>query len=82
MSRDALIEWMRTYLSSLMALEPHEIDVDLPFERYGLDSTAAAGLSGELSERLGIELGTNVAYDHPTIAALADHVLTLQPASA
>ncbi len=82
MGRDSLIDFIRNYLSELTSLPAHEFDVDQPLERYGLDSIGAAGLSGHLSDTFQVELSPNMAYDYPTISAIADHLLGVIPAPA
>lgn len=79
MNRESLIEFIKSYVSQLTSIPSHEIDVDAPLERYGLDSIGAAGLSGHLSDELGVELSPDMAYDHPTIAAIAGHLQGLLP---
>lgn len=82
MNKEQLVEFVKDYLSGLMNIPAADIDVNVPLERYGVDSTATVGLSGELSDRLGMELSPNVVYDHPTITAITDHVLSLYRAPA
>ena len=81
-TRDGLVDFITTYVSQLTSIATHEIDVHAPLERYGLDSIGAAGLSGHLSDSFGVELSPDMAYDHPTIAAIADHLLALLPVPA
>ena len=68
--------WLTTYLADLLNLEPKEIDVTIPFERFGLDSAAVMGLSGDLEEWLACELDPTLIYDYPTIESLAKHLAT------
>jgi len=82
MGRDELTDYIKSYLSQLMDIPAHDFDVDSPLERYGLDSIGAAGLSGHLSETLGIELSPDMAYDYPTIASITAYVGSLMPAPA
>lgn len=77
MERDEILEMIRSYVTKLVGQPKEKILDDVPFERYGLDSTAAAGLSGELSEHLNIELKANAAFENPTVAAMADYVMSL-----
>lgn len=81
MGRDKLTDYIKSYLSQLMEIPAHEIDVDSPLERYGLDSIGAAGLSGHLSETLKIELSPDMAYDYPTIASITEYLASILPAS-
>ncbi len=66
--------WLVSYLAELLEIEPDEIDVTVPFDRYGLDSTAAVGLTSDLEDWLGSELDPTLIYDYPTIEALAKQV--------
>ena len=67
-------EWLVSYLAQLLEIEPEEIDVTIPFDRYGLESAAAAGLTGDLEDWLGCELDPTLLYDYPTIAAIAEYL--------
>ena len=66
--------WMSSYLAQLLALEPDEINVKIPFDRYGLDSSVAVGLTGDLEDWLDRKLDPTLLYDYPTIEALAQHL--------
>src|SRR5579863_2104782 len=63
--------WLVSKLSGLLEIEAQEIDVGEPFASYGLGSTELVGLSGELAEWLGRQLPAELAYECPTIEALA-----------
>ena len=63
-----------SFLAELLEIKPEEIDVTIPFDRYGLDSVAAAGIIGDLDDLLGSELDPTLIYDYPTIKALAEHL--------
>ncbi|MEW9899307.1 beta-ketoacyl synthase N-terminal-like domain-containing protein [Chitinivorax sp. PXF-14] len=54
-----------------IGLAPGEIDINLPFSAYGLDSRALVGLSGELESQLGRRLAPQLFYNYATIAELA-----------
>jgi len=71
-------EWMITYLSQLLGLAKQEIDSARSFELYGLDSSAAVGLSGDLEDLLGAKFDTSLVYDYPTIDALVEHLSALR----
>ena len=78
MGRSSVVEeirgWMVAYLADLLGMAPQEICTATSFEAYGLDSTAAAGMSADLGEWLGIELDAGVAYEFPTIDAVAQYL--------
>ncbi len=55
------------------ALHPDDAppDGDTSFSAMGLDSMTQVTLIGRLEEYLGLELDPTLAYDYPTINALA-----------
>jgi acyl carrier protein len=69
--------WMVDYLAELLGMAPEEVDTSTSFEVYGLDSTAGVGMSGDLSEWLGLKLDADLALEFPTIDALAGHLAEL-----
>lgn len=75
LSVSELQTWMVTYVAHLLDIHPDLVDTTLPFDRYGLDSSAAVGMTGDLEDWLGIELDPTLLYDYPTIAALAQHLI-------
>lgn len=67
-------DWIVSYLAELLEIEPDEVNVTIPFDRYGLDSSAAVGMTGDLEDWLGREIDPTVLYDYPTVDALAKHL--------
>lgn len=65
---------IKEYLAKLLSVEPSSISDTTSFDRYGFDSTAVVGLSGALSEELGIDLDANIAYDFPTVKLLSEQI--------
>jgi acyl carrier protein len=71
---EAIHEWLIAYLAKLLSVSSQEIDPQTSFGEYGIDSAAAAGLSGDLSAWLGVNLNESIAFDYPTIELLSRHV--------
>ena len=69
-------DWIVFHLAELLEVDPDEIDVTIPFDRYGLDSSEAIGMTGELEDWLGQELHPTLLYDYPTIEKLAKYVVS------
>lgn len=67
-------DWMVNYLSQLLKIPPQEIKIKVPFDRYGLDSSAVVVMSGDLEEWLQIDLDPTLVYDYPTIESLAQYL--------
>src|ERR1700690_1559020 len=66
--------WLVSKLSERLGIEAHEVDIREPFASYGLGSTEAVSLAGELAEWLGRKLSPALVYESPTIEALARHL--------
>lgn len=66
--------WLIERIAARVKLPVERIETDQPFSRYGLDSVGAVRLAGELSEWLGRDVPATLAYEYPTISALANHL--------
>jgi acyl transferase domain-containing protein/acyl carrier protein len=70
----AIQDWLQEHLGELLGVDPGQINIDQPFNIYGLSSVDAVNLSGELSEFVERELSPTIVYDYPTIARLAQYL--------
>ncbi len=77
-----LKDWLVRRIAETLRLDPSTLDVREPFASYGISSAEAVGLSGDLEELLGRKLPATLAYEYPTIVALAEHLGGSAPASA
>ena len=73
-SAEVIEKWLVDKLSELLGVAPAEIDVREPFASYGMGSTEAVSLSGELGDWLGQKVPADLAYEFPTIETLARHL--------
>lgn len=74
-TEEEIQHWLITNLAAYLKVEPEAIDMDAPFAHYGLDSSVAISLTGELADWLGVEqLEPMLFWEHPSIAALASHL--------
>ncbi|MFI6041602.1 SDR family NAD(P)-dependent oxidoreductase [Nocardia sp. NPDC051321] len=62
---------MAEKISRIIGMDPAAIDRTATFAAYGLTSSDAVGLSGELEEWLGRDLPETLLYEHPTVAQLS-----------
>ncbi len=70
-------EWLINYIAQILEIEPDEIDVTVPYERYGLDSAAGITLTGDLGEWLGLSIDPSMLYDYPTIESSVEYLTQL-----
>ena len=80
-SADTIQAWLVSKLSERLEIEPRKIDPREPFASYGLGSTEAVSLTGELAEWLGRKLSPELIYKYPTIESLARYLAESQDVS-
>lgn len=66
--------WLVAYMTEMMEVDEDEIDLSVPFDEYGLDSSMAVTLIADLEDWLGRELDRTLIYDYPTLEKLAKQV--------
>ena len=78
-AEDAAEEVLRTVRGEIAAVlahgSPDAIAAERTFSELGFDSLTAVELRNRLSGRTGLTLAPTLAFDHPTVAALAAHLL-------
>jgi len=73
-AEDRIRRWLVAALTDLVGIPTTEVDVRKPFAYYGLGSTEAVTLIGDLEDWLHVELPATTAFDYPNIDALARHL--------
>ena len=71
LTAEKIEEWLIDYLAESLKIGVDEVDVKTPFTRYGLDSSEAIIMTGDLGEFLGFEVDATLPYDYPNIESLA-----------
>jgi acyl carrier protein len=66
--------WIRAYLANLLGVEIEEINDQYEFERFGINSSAAVSLVGDLEEWLDVELSPSLFFEFNTIAQVSNHL--------
>ncbi|GHO83338.1 type I polyketide synthase [Dictyobacter formicarum] len=69
-----LRSWLVEHVAEALKVAPGSIDVSTPFAYYGMDSAQAVSLSADLEDLLHRSLAPTLAYDYPTIDALARYL--------
>ena len=73
-----LVEIVTATTASVLAHpDPVTLDPDRPFTDLGIDSLTALALRNTLTQRTGLVLPATLALDHPTPAAVAQHLASL-----
>lgn len=74
MTSKEIAEWMSAYLVRTLKIKTEQVDPQLPFDEYGLDSRRAAEMVADLSDWLNRELQLELFYDHPSIDELSAYL--------
>ncbi|MEE1748356.1 MULTISPECIES: acyl carrier protein [unclassified Streptomyces] len=72
---ETLSEWIANRISLYLKRPADEIASNVPLAEYGLDSVAALSLCGDIEEDFDLVLEPTVAWDYPTIDALAGYLV-------
>src|SRR5579862_4028785 len=84
-----LLDSLRTVLSAVLrettGAEPGFLAPERPFRELGLDSLGAIEFHRRIGLSTGLSLPVSVVFDHPTLAALTEHLINarrgVQPAA-
>ncbi|MEV4015110.1 acyl carrier protein [Nonomuraea angiospora] len=74
MSHDVIRAWLLERVAFYVEREPGEIDPDLKLVEIGLDSVFAMSLSGDIEDEFEVVVEPTVAWDYPTVNALAGYL--------
>lgn len=67
----SVMEWLISLFASELKIDFSQIEVDIPFQDYGLDSVLLAQVLSQVSRVLGDDLSPSIFYEYPTIQLLA-----------
>ncbi|MCX2970489.1 MULTISPECIES: type I polyketide synthase [Streptomyces] len=70
----ALRRWLVTRVADLTGVDPAAVDADAPLTELGLSSVQTTTLTAELADRVGRALPETLAWERPTVSALAGHL--------
>ncbi|MEH1818595.1 MAG: acyl carrier protein [Nostoc sp.] len=73
-TKEAIQAWLTSYLAEILETNSKEIDIQESFDRYGLDSGAAVGLTSDLEDWLKRDLSPTLLYEYPTIEVLSQYL--------
>jgi acyl carrier protein len=73
-TQEQIGQWIQTYLAKMLEVDPEEVDRNYEFERFGMSSSAAVSLVGDLEEWLNIEISPALFFEFTTIDQVSAHL--------
>ncbi|MCA9969271.1 MAG: AMP-binding protein [Anaerolineales bacterium] len=73
--RPLLMAYLRRQIGAVLEMDPAVLDPYRPLSALGITSVQAVELSQRFQHSVGVPLPATLAYEHPTMAALADYLL-------
>ncbi|MFL5257595.1 MAG: acyl carrier protein [Rhodopila sp.] len=67
----AIEDWCRAYLARKLKRTPDSIGREASFDSLGLDSAESVFMVAALEEWCGLELSSDTAIEHPSLAQLS-----------
>jgi acyl carrier protein len=81
LSVEQVTAWLTDKIGQRLGVPAADVETAKYFDEFGLDSTEALVLAGELEQWLGFELETTALWYHPTIADLAVYIVERRAAA-
>jgi acyl carrier protein len=66
-----LERWLTGRIAAYGDVDPATVRPDSPLADLGLDSVFALTLCGDVEDEFGVDVDPTIAWDHPTLGALA-----------
>jgi len=82
MSRVSVLEiqcWLVERVAAYLEKTPEDISTTLPLADMGMDSMYALSLCGDIEDKLNLEVEPTLAWDHPSIEAIAAYLVRQLP---
>lgn len=68
--------WLVERVALYLEKPPEEINPALPLAEMGMDSIYALSLCGDIEDNLNLEVEPTLAWDHPSIEAIAAYLVS------
>jgi acyl carrier protein len=75
MSREKIEQSLTDRLASLLGVDREDIDLEKSIFTYGLDSSVALSLTGELEAMLGLDLDSTLFWEYSKISELSEYLV-------
>lgn len=74
LTESVIQQWLVNRIAGIAQIPAEQVDMDLPFAEFGLDSIQLFEISGDLQKFLGQDISEIIAWDYPTITKLSRYL--------
>lgn len=74
MSETEIQDWLAVQIAEQLGIDEAEIEIDVPFESFGLDSVQTMSIANLGKEKLGLQLSPLVIWNYPNIESLSRYL--------
>ncbi|MCP4160487.1 MAG: SDR family NAD(P)-dependent oxidoreductase [Deltaproteobacteria bacterium] len=72
--QEEVVEFIKKIISEVIKISPEKIQLETPFEKYGIDSISQLNLIQELEKVTG-EVSKSLLFEYSTVQELADYLI-------
>jgi acyl carrier protein len=76
MTLEDIQDWLATKIAEQLGRKPEEIDINLPFDSYGLDSVQIVNIANLGKQYFGLHISPLVLWNYPNIKSLSQYLMT------
>lgn len=70
----ALLDWLVNYISTRCDIPVSELQTDIPFEEFGIDSMQAVEITAQIEQQFHISVEPTALFEFNTVSLLVSHL--------
>ena len=74
MSETEIQDWLALQIAEQLGVDEAEIEIDVPFDSYGLDSVQTMNIANLGKQHFGLELSPLVIWNYPNLESLSRYL--------
>lgn len=74
MTSEDIQDWLASQIAAQLGMDADEIDVRVPFDRYGLNSMQAMNIANLGKKHLGVNFSPLAIWNYPNVASLSEYL--------
>lgn len=75
MSETEIQDWLAVQIAEQLGIDEAEIELDTPFDSFGLDSVQTMSIANLGKEKFGLHLSPLVIWNYPNIETLSRYLV-------